>query len=282
MKDAEATKEQEAARLAVLPALDGLELLSARYREHAYSLHTHPTYVVGVVTAGVEALRVESRGLVAPVGALILVNPEAPHDGERGCEAGWSYRTCYPSVALMREIAEDLGAPAPPAFAGLVLEAPEIAGAFVQAHRLSQGDDALAAETAMLAALRALIRRFGDRRPAAPRRDEAGALRRFRRYRDLIEADPAASFDLARLAETGGVTRFQVVRDFKRGAGMTPGQYLRDRRIRRASGLLSGETPLAEIAAAVGFSDQSHFSRVFKAVRGLSPGAWRAALSAGA
>nr|WP_281423864.1 helix-turn-helix transcriptional regulator [Mesorhizobium silamurunense] len=86
-----------------------------------------------------------------------------------------------------------------------------------------------------------------------------------------------ASTSLDWLLRRGAPPSPQVIRDFHRAAGMTPGQYLRDRRIRAASTLIKTDMPLAEIAAATGFADQSHLTRVFKTIKGLSPGAWRAA-----
>ena len=76
------------------------------------------------------------------------------------------------------------------------------------------------------------------------------------------------------------MTRFQVIRDFKHTAAMTPGQYLRDRRIRAALELMRTDMPLAGIAAELGFADQSHLTRLFKTMKGLSPGAYRAAVTA--
>ncbi|MEW6634551.1 MAG: AraC family transcriptional regulator [Pseudomonadota bacterium] len=275
MSEAGEQREREAAKLTRHQGLGGLEMLAARYRDHAYALHTHPTWVFGVVVAGVEKLRIGRRRHLAPAGSIIIVNPEEPHDGEKGIPAGWAYRTCYPDAALMGEIAEDLELPGLPMFGDAIVEAPELARAFVMAHRL--GGQPLEQEGAVLTVLGELVKRFGERK----RRDHLSSggetARRFRLYGDIIEADLSAGFDLARLAAAGGVTRFQVIRDFNRAAGMTPGQYLRDRRIRAASALMKAGMPLAGIAAETGFADQSHLTRVFKAVKGMSPGAWRAA-----
>ena len=274
MSDAGEQREREAAKLTRHDGLGGLEMLAARYRDHAYALHTHPTWVVGVVVAGAEKLRIGRRLHLAPAGSIILVNPEEPHDGEKGGPAGWAYRTCYPDAALMGEIAEDLESPGLPMFSNGIVEAPELARAFVKAHRLA--GQTLEQEASMLVVLGELSKRFGD----GERHDRASGGetgRRFRLYGDLVEADLSTGFDLARLAQAGGVSRFQVIRDFHRAAGMTPGQYLRDRRIRAASALVKTGMPLAEIAASTGFADQSHLTRVFKAIKGMSPGAWRAA-----
>ena len=57
---------------------------------------------------------------------------------------------------------------------------------------------------------------------------------------------------------------------------MTPGEYLRRCRLERARRLMQrSAAPLAEIAAAAGFSDQSHFSNAFRKIFGVSPGAFR-------
>ena len=268
-------REREEARLTRHAGLGDLELLTARYRDHAYALHTHDSYVFGVVVAGAEKLRINRRSYLAPAGSIIVVNPEDPHDGEKGCEAGWAYRTCYPRAELMREVAEDLELGHLPMFSHGVLVAPDLADDFVQAHRLAVAGRAMEAETTMLMALRGLTRRFADRGGRNPSADDSEAARRFRRYRDLIEADLAGTFELGNLAEVAGVTRFQVIRDFKRVAGMTPGQYLRDCRIRAAATLMRTGKPLADIAFETGFADQSHLTRLFKSMRGVSPGAFR-------
>src|SRR5262245_39154768 len=98
-----------------------MTLLAASFTDHRYDLHTHPTYVLGVVTRGVERLRVGQRQYLAPTGSLIFVNPEEPHDGEAGAEGGWSYRTWYPPVALIAEIAGELGLRDAPPFTEAVV-----------------------------------------------------------------------------------------------------------------------------------------------------------------
>jgi AraC family transcriptional regulator len=79
-------------------------------------------------------------------------------------------------------------------------------------------------------------------------------------------------FDLA------GVVRLrprQFVRVFKETFGRTPHQYLIYQRVTRAKELLLGEQPLVDIASAVGFAHQSHFSTMFQKITGISPGRFR-------
>jgi transcriptional regulator GlxA family with amidase domain len=65
-------------------------------------------------------------------------------------------------------------------------------------------------------------------------------------------------------------------RAFRTSVGMPPHRYLVERRVARARELLaSTNMPLAEIALAAGFSDQSHFARRFREHVGTTPRAYR-------
>ena len=66
---------------------------------------------------------------------------------------------------------------------------------------------------------------------------------------------------------------------FRNAVGTSPNQHLLQRRVEHAKGLLrDGTLSLAEIAATVGFGDQSQFTRTFSRVAGISPGRYRARL----
>jgi AraC-like DNA-binding protein len=262
------------------PGLGDLSLLKARFTRHRYDLHTHPTYVVALVTDGCERLRVGRRQVVAPAGSLILVNPEECHDGEPGAEGGWAYRTLYPTTALMADLAAALGRARLPVFAHPVVEDAGTARAIAAAHRDAEaGGEPMAAEASMLLALRGLLLRHAEAEPG--RRESIageGARRRVGAYADLAEAGlDGGAVTLAGLAAAVGVTRFQVVRDVRRVVGLTPGGFVRGLRLRRAARLIEAGLPLAEAAAGAGFADQSHLTRAFRAVHGVTPGAFRRA-----
>jgi AraC family transcriptional regulator len=58
--------------------------------------------------------------------------------------------------------------------------------------------------------------------------------------------------------------------------GMPPHRFLLGKRVGRAMELLvHTDQSLGEIAAACGFADQSHLTRVFSRTVGVSPGRWR-------
>jgi AraC-like DNA-binding protein len=260
--------------------LDGLEFLRATFRTHAYAPHTHETYAVAAVVGGCETFRHRGERRYAPAGSVAVVCPDELHDGEPFGD-GFEYRTFYPSVALMREIAEDLtgrAVPHPPWFRQSVMDDPELAAAIAGLHGAVGPDGTrapvLEQDARLVAVLGRLIARYADLdTPPVPVRES----RAVRRARELLDARFAEEVELADLARTAGLSRSHLIRAFRRETGLTPHAYQIDRRFRAASRLLErGEAPGA-VAAACGFCDQSHLNRVFKARMGVTPGAFRGA-----
>ena len=97
-----------------------------------------------------------------------------------------------------------------------------------------------------------------------------------KRAMQLLESDLSGEFPLSRLALECGLSVRHFTRAFRQSVGMPPHRYLLKRRIERARDLLRDPSlSLLEVALACGFSDQSHFTRLFRASMEMSPGAWR-------
>ncbi|MNN80835.1 Transcriptional activator NphR [compost metagenome] len=80
---------------------------------------------------------------------------------------------------------------------------------------------------------------------------------------------------LGELAALAGMGRYQLIRAFRAVTGLTPHAYQLNQRINLARDWLRRGTPVADIAYGLGFADQSHFQRVFKAHTGVTPGLYR-------
>lgn len=102
-----------------------------------------------------------------------------------------------------------------------------------------------------------------------------------RRSQEMLNAHLTEGISLDRLALACSLSPSAFRRAFRKSTGLPPHQWLLAQRVDRAATLLrQGELPLSEIALSSGFSDQSHFTRVFSQQMGVSPGAWRRAQSA--
>lgn len=81
---------------------------------------------------------------------------------------------------------------------------------------------------------------------------------------------------LNEVANHVGLSTFRLSRLFKANVGVTPYQYLLQRRIARAQELLAkGDMPLAGIAYACGFASQSHMTDIFREKLAITPGRYR-------
>jgi AraC family transcriptional regulator len=96
-----------------------------------------------------------------------------------------------------------------------------------------------------------------------------------RRAMAYIEDNPDRAISLQELAGAAGLSRFHFGRVFKHHLGLSPARYIERIRIEQAKALIiSGEMSLADVALAVGFGDQSHFSRRFRFQVGRTPAAF--------
>jgi AraC family transcriptional regulator len=119
--------------------------------------------------------------------------------------------------------------------------------------------------------------------PRRPERGRDGALPRekLRAVVTYIEEHLDASLTLAQLAAGAHRSAYHFARQFTAATGMPPHQYVIARRVARAQQLLhpDQDLALAEIAARVGFADQSHFTQHFKRIVGVTPRQFRLAAS---
>ncbi|WP_439687165.1 helix-turn-helix domain-containing protein [Cupriavidus oxalaticus] len=71
------------------------------------------------------------------------------------------------------------------------------------------------------------------------------------------------------------VRRSHFIRAFCHTTGKTPYQWLLERRIEVVKASLRGPASIAKIASDCGFADQSHMTRVFRRLTGMTPAGWR-------
>jgi AraC-like DNA-binding protein len=117
---------------------------------------------------------------------------------------------------------------------------------------------------------------FGGMR--APPSSGRGTLApwQLRRAIEIMSDDPGKDMSLADPARACGLSVSYFTRAFSRSTGMPPHRWLLHHRVLRAKTMLrETSSSLADIAYALGFCDQSHFTRVFTGIVGASPGVWR-------
>ena len=73
----------------------GIERIEAFFSGHAYELHRHDTYAMGLTLYGVQCFDYRGSRADSVPGNVMIIHPDEPHNGRAGTEAGFLYRMMY-------------------------------------------------------------------------------------------------------------------------------------------------------------------------------------------
>jgi AraC-like DNA-binding protein len=258
------------------PLLPGADMLTAEYYDHEFTPHWHDTYTIPVIEEGAECYDYRGSKYVAEAGSVPIINPGELHTGARAMDVGWRYRVFYLPVDFVQSIANEVAGRAQPMpwFPVEIVRDADVARRVQCAHRaLEAGDDPLAAEHALFDAVSTLlVRHAGQRPPVGHMRLDSA---RVESMKSRLVDNVTAPLSLTELAQTVGLSTFHAARLFTRETGLAPHAWRNQMRLNRALEALRAGASVTEVAAASGFTDQSHFTRHFKKTFGVSPGRWR-------
>ena len=267
------TTEREWSRYRIVGP--GVELLEASFVTHVYERHFHDMYAIGVTVRGIQRFRCGGVLHDSTPGDVIIIRPGESHDGEAGTRDGYAYLMFYVAEPLLREVIVDVSADQRVTLrGGVLLRDPALAHALSGAWRsMSEQPASLMTEERFLRALCGLaaglrIEDMASARPPVPT---------LARVRDYLHDHLRERLTLAELASIAGMSRFQLTRRFERTYGLPLHAYHLQVRLREAKRRLANGESISRVALDLGFSDQSHMHRRFKAAFGVTPGQWQLA-----
>jgi AraC-like DNA-binding protein len=252
-------------------SLGGLDYLAANYHKQDFPRHVHEEYLVGLIERGVHDVWCRGELWHAGVGSIATFAPGEPHFGGAGSDLGWSQKIFYLPERLIRHVLEDSGTAA---MGTLDFKSPFQSNEYVARglkvlwNLLEDSySSSLDIEEHLVGFLPRLITQTSKlnapmQKPVPPK---------FRSARDFIHAHFAGSVQLDTLAIIAGCSKTALIEGFKVHFGLPPNRYLIQVRIDEARRLLRQDLNIADVAAAVGFADQSHLTRHFKAILGVTP-----------
>ncbi|WP_322044562.1 AraC family transcriptional regulator [Paraburkholderia sp. J67] len=121
-----------------------------------------------------------------------------------------------------------------------------------------------------------VARQYGSASIASERTKGVLSASHEARAKELLLERTRNGASIADIARECDLSRGYFIRAFSKSTGRTPHQWLLEQRTEQARQLVERtDMTLSEIAAQCGFADQSHLSRVFLKLVGVSPGAWR-------
>lgn len=257
----------------------GIEQITARFLTQRFPAHSHPAYLIGLTVEGAEEFVQErSRGVSLP-GQIRLINPGVVHAGGPPLGGTWSYEALYvpPPVlgAIVGAGGEDL-----PRFEQAVIEDPLLAQALRALFDLLDSPAEPSARYELFTGtMRQLCATHATRIAADRQKAEHHAVLRARAY---LEANALSKIPLETLARESGLSKYHLLRVFKERTELTPWQYQVNVRLNHARRLLQSGEPASQVADACGFVDQSHFTRVFRLIMGVTPAVYASGYRKGA
>lgn len=255
----------------------GIETVRAHFEGHAYDPHWHDSYLVGITEQGLQQFNCRRQQHNSTPGKVFLLEPGDIHDGTAPQAGGFTYRTLYLDPNwLDRELRaqfEDTPDNTQLSFAATLAEDPQLAIATASAFEAMHHDELrIVRQTALDHLLANLTSHLRWRTVLNP--DPRLPLVA-QRARDYLHSHLHQDIGLDDLAQATGVDRFRLSRAFKAAFGMAPHAYLIQLRLTRARLLLArGELPV-NVAAALGFADQSHLGRWFQRAYRMTPADYR-------
>lgn len=247
--------------------LPGLECFQASGIRHQYGRHSHPDWAIGIIENGIGGTVYRGARESISVGEIVVINPEEVHTGYPADGRSLTYRMLYADRSFVRDI---LGiGPAEPRFASIRIPDSGWASRLRQVHQALSGEVGLAHETTLIETLREFVSTYSDVRVHTPKGAEPLAVRNVKEY---LRANFRRNVRIAELTALAGLDRAYLIRNFCRAVGMPPHEWLLQTRIDEAKRMLLAGDAIADVANELGFADQSHFTRRFKSVTGLSPG----------
>lgn len=255
-------------RRAALPGVEAMKVTSSTKLWRVF----HETYTVASIATSRGDWRYRGRSLELVAGEVSLMEPGEVHTTTR-LSGPCDFRVLHIARDVVAPIAEELTGTPSVQWRSPQAGNPRVYASLQHLHaELESSTSRLALDSAFLGAVRCLVRECAETRVPVAR---THARAKMQRVREEIDARLDENVSLQELAAHAGLTRFETLRAFKLEYGLPPHAYQLHMRLCSARTLLQNGLAPSEVAALVGFADQSHLARHFKRAFGVTPGKYR-------
>lgn len=252
-------------------ALLGTEMMAAYESSQPWHVF-HERYAFCVCHAVAAGVRYRGRDDVVTDGSVLAREPGETHYNTFVAKPA-KFKTLYVDEGLLADAAREMGQTRAPHLPQFLSHDPELYPALdglcsaVEAHA-----EPLELQSRFAATVAAFLRHAEGGTPASVNRNHGKAA--VERAKAHLRARFNETVSLEVLAVESGLSRFHLVHAFTREVGIAPHAYQIHVRVERARSMLRSGMPPVEVAASVGFADQSHFTRHFKRIMHVTPSAY--------
>ena len=253
------------------PRLKQVELRFSHYRRRAFDKHMHDTYSVGVVNQGRTHIFHQQLDETIGAGEVVLINPGEVHACNPRPGAGLTYYMLYLEPAFMQKIASAVsGQDKVPYFIQPVVRDRHSYNALLEVcGAIFEGDSEFEIEANLEQVMSWLVQNFTD--TTGQPDPLSGTIEFARKGREYLLDNLSRNVSLQEVSAQTGLSPYHFLRVFRHHYGLPPHSYQLQQRINLARHMLADGQPIVQVATEVGFADQSHFTRKFKAFVGTTP-----------
>jgi AraC-like DNA-binding protein len=268
---------KESLRLWNPHGIQGIEILQAALVKHIFCKHMHEAYTIGINYSGQGSFMCRGETHHAYTGGVNLLNPGEVHTGQAESEMGWGYRAIYFEVPLVKAIVSKLGWSETqlPYFSATIVRDDSVRRLLCQLIGALESCfiDRLELDFLMLGFFAELFSRYSKNKNKATKigTEKTSVIKAMDYLHDHYKSD----ISIDELAKFINLSPFYLMRVFQRELGIAPYGYLLNVRLMKAKEALTGIKTIAEVAVENGFYDQSHFTKSFKRVFGVTPGQYK-------
>jgi AraC-like DNA-binding protein len=255
----------------------GITVLNAVMSDFSYGKHAHEELAIGVTTEGVQEFFCKGRTFRSFPGDVILFNPDEVHNGNPGAGNVLKYTMLYFDPAKLYPLVEcasdkvmtDFRIPEThfrnSALRSILLE--------ITCHAREMASSSLEQEHELYAVAAQISKILGRFQSDGWTNRKDVLLMTVRDYiHDNIEEDISID-DLSYMAN---VSKYHLIRIFRRQFGLTPHKYILNHRINKVREMLQNGMSATHVAHEFGFFDTSHLNRHFKRAYGVTPTQYQA------
>jgi len=236
--------------------------------------HLHDDLCAGIVTSGERSMDIAGSFCSFSAGDLYIINPGEPHSINSACHNPHSYVAVIIPGNIIREVASDVyGNAAALRFSNCITGDSELSARFIEfADIIGDSDSLFEAESALFSFLEYLVRYHS----AHGLPDYSDHLNRYiKKVKSYIDENYKEEITLGDLSDAAGVSPFHLSRLFSAETGISLHSYLLHKRIECSKALLLAGYSIAFVSSESGFSDQSHYTKLFKKITGTTPGRYK-------
>lgn len=234
-----------------------------------FPMHFHDYYMIGCIETGVRHTDWKTEQFTAYPGDFFLINPFDSHGCSQVGEEAFTYRALNISIETMKVLTEMiLGKRELIKFPSPLIRGSLDPKLFQRFHQLIlEKQEDFEKEELFYIFMDDLIHKEAQLNYVL----EDISSTHLTDVKTYIDEHFSALLSLDELSQRANVNKYTLIRQFTKAFGVTPFQYLQTLRVEKAKELLAENYSLISISTEVGFSDQSHFSRTFKNLSGITP-----------